>query len=231
MSVSHHVGGPDHREVATGERVRRRSLRDIAYDTIKQQIITCELRPGEVLSEAAVSAALDIGRTPVHQALDRLMIDGLVEVLPRKGVIVRPLSLDEVLEIIDVRMVNEAFCARLAAENAERSDIEAMRDNLRKMRDATERREIGELMLLDRDFHMVLSAASRNSVLRDILSNLHDRALRFWFVSLRAPDHDTRVCDQHAALIEAIARHDPDAAAAAMRFHIEEFRANVTRQL
>ncbi|ESR23453.1 GntR family transcriptional regulator [Lutibaculum baratangense] len=210
---------------------RRVSLRDQAYRLIKQQIITCELRPGEVLSEAAVSTALGIGRTPVHQALDRLMVDGLVEVLPRKGVMVRPLSLHEALEIIDVRVINETYCARLAAQRAERGDVEVLRDNLDGMRRASRRREINELMRLDREFHSALSAAGRNSILSDFLANLHDRAQRFWFVSLRAPDHHDRVCEQHAAIVDAIAAHDPDGAAEAMRFHIEAFRTNVTRQI
>ena len=86
-------------------------------------------------------------------------------------------------------------------------------------------------MQLDRDFHATISAAGRNSILSDFLANLHDRAQRFWFVSLRAPDHHHRVCEQHETIIDAIAAHDPDAAATAMRFHIEQFRTNVTRQI
>ena len=69
-------GGAD---VARNGRAPRKSLRERAYEAIKQQIITCELRPGEVLSEAAVSAALGIGRTPVHQALDRLIVQAGID--------------------------------------------------------------------------------------------------------------------------------------------------------
>ena len=63
------------------------SLRDLAYESIKHRIITCEFKPGEYINEARVSAILGLGRTPVHQAIDRLMLDGMVEVIPRKGVI------------------------------------------------------------------------------------------------------------------------------------------------
>src|SRR6478672_2854970 len=89
------------------------SLRDEAYGAIKHRIITCEFRPGEYVNELQLSALLKIGRTPVHQALDRLMVEGMVEVIPRKGVIVRPVSLNEVLQIIEVRLINEPFGARL----------------------------------------------------------------------------------------------------------------------
>ena len=74
---------------------------------------------------------LKIGRTPVHQALDRLMIEGMVEVIPRKGVIVKPVSLNEVLQIIEVRLINETFGSRLAAEHADDSDLAELAEVLR----------------------------------------------------------------------------------------------------
>src|SRR6266849_7948115 len=91
------------------------SLRDAAYDAIKHRIITCAFRPGEYINELQLSSMLKIGRTPVHQALDRLMMEGMVEVIPRKGVIVKPVSLHDVMQMIDVRLINETQCARLAA--------------------------------------------------------------------------------------------------------------------
>ena len=83
------------------------SLRDQAYEAIKHQIITCAFKPGQAINEAQVALLLGLGRTPVHQALDRLMVEELVDILPRKGVVVRPLSLSEVLQITDARLVNE----------------------------------------------------------------------------------------------------------------------------
>jgi DNA-binding GntR family transcriptional regulator len=104
------------------------SLRDAAYDAIKHRIITCAFRPGEYINELQLSAILKIGRTPVHQALDRLMVEGMVEVIPRKGVIVKPVSLNEVLQIIEVRLINEPFGARVAAEQANDADLNELAD-------------------------------------------------------------------------------------------------------
>ncbi|RAH98946.1 GntR family transcriptional regulator [Acuticoccus sediminis] len=214
---------------AAGKPARRRSLRDIAYDLIKEKIITCELRPGEVISEAALSASLDIGRTPVHQALDRLMVDELVEVMPRKGVIVRPLSLDEVHDIIEVRLVNEIYCVRLAAERISPTEAALLRDNMKRMHDAEKINDYNALIGVDREFHATIAAAARNLILADFLGGLQDRALRFWFVSLKVPSHLSRIYEQHSAIVDAVSAHDPDRAEAAMRHHIEEFRANVSR--
>src|SRR5690606_1220281 len=86
---------------------RTESLLEKAYNEIKHRIITCRYRPGQVLSEAAIAAELKIGRTPIHHAIHRLMMDDLVSILPRKGVMVRPVSMDEAMEIISVRLVTE----------------------------------------------------------------------------------------------------------------------------
>src|SRR5262245_24078990 len=109
-------------------RLPRQSLRDAAYEAIKDRIITCKFKPGECINEASVSELLGYGRTPVHQALDRLMLEEMVEVIPRKGVIVKPVILQDVMQMIDVRMVNETHCAKLAAARADDTHIKALTD-------------------------------------------------------------------------------------------------------
>lgn len=207
------------------------SLREVAYEAIKHRIITCNLKPGEVLSEGALSDELNIGRTPVHQAIGRLASDGLIEVIPRKGIMVTPISLHEIFDIIDIRVINEAYCVRLAATLADHEDIKKLETNLDNMWQAAKSRNIEAMMTLDREFHGLLSASSRNSLLPDIMGNLHDRSTRLWFISLRSNEHHTRVCEQHAAVIEGIKAHDADAAEKSIREHIEAFRENITRQL
>lgn len=225
--------GAEAREAARRARAGERapSLRDRAYEQIKHRIITCDLKPGEVLSEAALSASLDIGRTPVHQAIDRLVTDGLIDVMPRKGIMVKPVSLDEIFDIIDVRLINESHCARRAAASAEPEDVARMTANLDAMWKAAQSRAIESMMELDREFHALLSGLTRNKVLTEILRNLQDRSTRLWFISLRAGEQHVRVCEQHAAIIDGVRRHDPDAAEQAIRAHIEAFRDNITRQL
>ena len=210
---------------------RAQSLRDAAYEAIKHRIITCAFRPGEYLNEAYVSAMLGIGRTPVHQAIDRLMLEGMVDVMPRKGVIVKPVSLDEIMQIIEVRLINETHGVRLAAERAERDEIAHLSDVLARAGQWMEMRDSEQLMLLDREFHNVLALASKNNVLADTLSKLHDRSLRFWFISLNRPGHHSNVHAQHEAILAAIRDHDPAGAEEAMRNHIQDFRNNLMRSI
>jgi GntR family transcriptional regulator, rspAB operon transcriptional repressor len=207
------------------------SLRDAAYDAIKHRIITCAFRPGEYINELQLSTLLKIGRTPVHQALDRLMVEGMVEVIPRKGVIVKPVSLNEVLQIIEVRLINEPFGARIAAEQANDADLNELADVIARARHWASVRNVENLMLLDREFHFLIARATKNDVMSELLRNLHERSLRFWFLSLNAPKQYEKVQDEHAAILDAIRKRDPDKAEAAMRRHIESFRTSVTQFL
>jgi DNA-binding GntR family transcriptional regulator len=208
-----------------------KSLLDRAYNEIKFRIITCRYRPGEVLSEALISLELKIGRTPIHQAIHRLVMDGLVSIMPRKGVMVRAVSIDEVMEIIGVRLVTECYCARLAADRADDTELQELEDIVETLDKITEKRNVEQMMLLDRKFHDTLARAAKNAVLADVLRNLHERSLRFWFISLRDPDHHRNVLAQHRAIVKALKSREPDAAEAAMRDHILAFQRNVTRQV
>ncbi len=207
------------------------SLRDVAYEAIKYRIITCAFKPGEYVNEARVSTALGLGRTPVHQAIDRLMLEGMVQVIPRKGVIVKPVSLDEVMQIIEARFIVEPQGVRLTAERADENDIAGLSDILARAQQWTAVRNVEQMMLLDREFHLVLVRAARNDVFADILSKLHERSLRFWFISLTDIGHHGEVQEEHRAILRAIRDRNPDEAEAAMRNHIESFRKNVARYL
>jgi DNA-binding GntR family transcriptional regulator len=207
------------------------SLREAAYEAIKHRIITCAFKPGDYINEAYVSGAIGIGRTPVHQAIDRLMQEGLLEVIPRKGIIVKPVSLDEILQITEVRRVNEPYCVRLAAERADDRDLSTLEDILHRADAWTAVRNIEQMMMLDREFHIALARAARNAVLAAVLQNLHERSLRFWFISLTAHEHHTAVQREHRAIVEAIQQRDCGAAEQRMIEHIDSFRQNITRQM
>jgi DNA-binding GntR family transcriptional regulator len=207
------------------------SLRDRAYQEIKRRINKMEFRPGAYLNEAQISRTLRIGRTPVHQALDRLMLEGLVQVIPRKGVMVESISLDQVLQIIDVRLVNEPFCVGLAAERATPAELSQLRVLLDSAGPLIRARDREQLMDLDRQFHWKISLAAKNIVLADTISRLHDRSLRFWFISLGDDLQLRRVDEEHRVILDAVVRRDAAGAADAMRHHIESSRKHIARAI
>lgn len=210
---------------------KKTSLRDQAYEAIKGQIVSCELKPGEAVTMTELADELGLGRTPIIQALDRLMVDGLVEIMPRKGVVVSPVSLDELVEIIEIRMLNESQVVRWAAERIRGERVAELERNLKEMVVATQSRDIGLLVALDREFHRMISMTAGNAIMTELLGNLHDRSVRFWTLSLNVPDHNKRVCEQHAEIVTALAARDPDRAEAAIRSHIAAFKTNLVENL
>lgn len=211
--------------------IERRSLRDRAYDEIKRLIITLGYKPGEYLNEARISDELQIGRTPVHQALDRLMRDGLVEVIPRKGVIVKPISVDDVVDLVEVRQLNEPYFTALAAERATADEIAEMRRVLANEPKGVPSDDPEAAMLADRTFHDLIAKASKNPVFMEFVRPLHDRILRFWFVSLSRKQQLHRVEVEHADILEAIVARDAEKARHLMHEHIVSFKENIVSMI
>lgn len=207
------------------------SLRDRAYDAIKHRLITCALPPGQHISEMQLANLLGIGRMPVHQALDRLMVEGMVDVIPRKGVIVKPVSFNEVLQIIEVRLLNEVHSARLAADRADDDDLAALDDIVRRAKSCLAAGRIEDMILLDREFHLRIADAARNPVLAGVLRNLCERSSRVQFMSVDTREHYGSLQSEHAEIVDAIRSRSADAAGGAMRRHFETFNANVMRRL
>jgi len=126
-----------------------------------------------------ISDDLEFGKTPVRQAIDQLRLEGMLDVMPRKGLIVRPISYEEIRQIADVRLELESYCAGLAAERISEKELQDLEDLLLSTKMAAAAHDTVSLMELDRKFHNLISEAANNPVLGSLLSGLHDRKLRF----------------------------------------------------
>lgn len=222
---------PKTRKPDAAEKKARQSLSDIAYEELKHRIITLEYEPGSYLNEARLSDDLEIGRTPIHHAVRRLTHEGLIEMIPRKGLIVKPISLQEVGEIIDLRLVNEVYCAGQASEkmNAQASaELEAI---LKEAEGFADQGDIQSQMMLDRKFHDRIAQTAGNQVLAEVLRNLHERSMRIWFVSLNNETHADRVRSDHWTILDALKSGDRAKAEEAMRDHVLAFKTNIGKLL
>jgi len=219
---------------ASGGRLARAgnpSLAQQAYDELKLRIICLDYRPGAALAEAGIAQDLGIGRMPVREAIARLALEDMLEVLPRKGILIRPVSLDEARANIEARLVNEPAITRLAVERASEQDIAEITATLREVPELIRRRDIRQLMLVDWRFHGLIARAARNPFLESILGRLHERSLRFWFISLSHPRHLAQVHEEHLAIVAAFQRRDAQGAEAAVAAHIRSFRNTISQTL
>lgn len=208
---------------------RKSSLADMAFEAIKEKILKLYFLPGQYLNEGALCALLGMGRTPVHQALQRLQHEGLVEVMPRKGVIVQPGSIPEILKILDSRATVEAELARNAAERATTKDADELRALARIGATGGKSSELDTFIDADRAFHRRFADLAENPVLSDFARSLHERSIRYWYLHLWQTLDDKATIKQHTAIADAIARRDANAAADAVRAHIESLRTRLMR--
>ena len=205
-----------------------------AYESIKEKIITLHFLPGQYLNEAAICAQLGFGRTPVHQALQRLQHEGMVEVMPRKGVIVQPDSIGEIIKILDSRLAVEPELARGAARRVAANEVEPeVLARLRAVATATDADQtppdIAQFTSNDRLFHREIAALSGNQVMSDFARMLHERAARFWYLNMWQTIDVGATNQQHAEIAEAIAAGDEQAAGERMYNHILALRERLEK--
>ncbi|WP_455819920.1 GntR family transcriptional regulator [Pseudomonas cerasi] len=200
------------------------SLNELAYLRFRQALITLQYKPGDYLNMAQVMADLEVGRTPVNQAVHRLAAEGLLQILPRKGVMVAPLSLDDAFELIEVRLVNELLCIRLAAARITTGQIGQLREVNARLAEASQQRDPLAMMQCDNQFHHLLADIAANRRLIDILSIIHAQAQRFWATTLSDAGHMEEVIVEHNAIITALEEGNLIAAEQATQHHILSFK-------
>lgn len=202
------------------------TLSDRAYAQIEEMIVTLQLPPGTVLSEQTLAQRLEIGRTPIREALQRLSRDGLVVILPRRGILVSEINLRRQLRLLEVRRELERLMARLAAERATEAESRDFFEIADGMIDASEKSDDLAFMRLDQRFNVLVCEAARNEFATRSLGLMHGLSRRFWYQHYKEVADLPLAAKLHAAVAEAIAKRQPDAAGkAADRLvdYIEDF--------
>jgi len=209
------------------EQLKPLSLQHSAYREIKRRIVTAVYRPAEQINTGQICAQLRIGRTPVHLAIHRLETEGLIEILPRRGIIVRPIDRAQMMELLEARHMIEPEVAALAAARASDREFAAMREILDRIPAIAEAGDSEQFMETDLEFHRSMALAARNQPLMEFLAGMHEHCTRLYFISVSNKAHDQRIVNEHEEIFSALVRRDSEAARAALKKHIESLRINV----
>jgi DNA-binding GntR family transcriptional regulator len=206
------------------------SLADKAYHEIRGLIVSLELAPGALIDERELIERLEIGRTPVREALRRLAHERLVEVYPRRGMFVTGVDVRELARLSEVRELLEPEAARLAAERATDTDREHLSLLLTEL-DAGLDGGGSELMDLDERIHRAVYRAAHNDLLEATLEQYYVLALRIWSMALDRAHELEEAVEAHRALLQAIQAGDGERAADTMRAHVQDFEQAMHRVL
>jgi DNA-binding GntR family transcriptional regulator len=192
----------------------RQSLAEEAYTRLEEMIVTLELQPGGVFSEADLSRKVGIGRTPLREALQRLQAQHLVTTLPRRGVVVSDINIVDYLAVLETRRVLDRLIATKAARRATPGQREKLKEIAAAMAVAAARGDLAEFMRLDTEFDHLVEAASRSAFALQASVPLHSHCRRFWYFYRHNGDL-VRAAEFHAAMMRAVAAGDEASASAA----------------
>ena len=196
-------------------------------------IVRLDLAPGTVVRDDELQAVLGIGRTPIREALQRLARDQFVTVIPRRGMFVSSIDVDELSMLYETRAVMEPYAARLACRRGTARHWGEMADVIEQSLRSGASPE--ELLDVDRRCHEIIWDAAGNRFLSDTLDNLYAHSDRVWHMYLAGVADTRHAVDEHIEILDLLRSGDADACAAAIEAHVRSFddqvRDAVTKRL
>lgn len=203
-------------------RITRVTLHNAVLNQLRDMIIEGMLAPGARINEGQVGAALGVSRTPLREAIKTLASEGLVEIVPARGAIVRRFSEENIRETLDVLKALEQTAARLlcaAAPDPEITAIVKLHDEMMRLYAARNRLQYFKL---NQSIHSAIVKGSGNSVLAETHGQLQARIKRIRFVGNETPDRWAAAVAEHEEMIVALKRRDGEALAEVLGRHLDK---------
>ncbi len=197
---------------------------DIAYSRLLEMILDLRLAPGAFVNEQSLADDLGLGRMPVREALARLAKDRFITIVPRRGIIVTPLPLDDVLDMFEAREAIECGVAYIAATRATEEDLRTLRGLVETVDEARATADFEQFLKDDHAVHTFLVHMVRNPLLQDAADRLLLHTLRFWRLYWKHRPARPEAMLSHVDLLVALESHDPARAELAMRSHLQSSR-------
>lgn len=193
-----------------------------AYQRLHRLIATLQLAPGSPIDEGRLAQELDMGLTPIREALKLLVHDNLVEVSPHGGIFVSAVDLSDLRQISELRRLLESFCAQQAALRATPDDL-AILEALRQEQAAIPPDDSQRWFDLDHKFHQAIARAAHNKYLAQTLERFFGLSQRLWYLALPHLGFLPASVEVHLDLVDAIKNRDADRAEALMSAHVKDF--------
>lgn len=207
----------------------RRERGSGVFDTLREMAISYELRPGERVSEIELAEKLGVSRTPVREALTRLVTDGFL--LPAtRGYVRRPLDIQETLDQYEARVAVERECLRLALQRGTHEEIAEALAFLEESRSVPPDTPVRSLVELDEAFHMRLAAMARNGELRRMLGSLNERIRFIRWIDMENVGRDSTQ-HEHQMILDALKSRDAAAADQHLTEHISLRREQIVQAI
>ena len=190
--------------------VRKKRDSDIAYERIKDMIIRGQVEQGEVVSVLYFSELLGLGRMPVTVACQKLEVDGFLQIIPKQGVLITPVSVNDARELYEARLAIETFMAEHAFDNLIDDDVRELEESIKRQEELCNIPDPYGFMEEDTKFHRYILERYPNSILMSMHHNMTDR---IFFIGVKNSEHVSRMLqsiEDHKKMVAAIRNHNKE---------------------
>lgn len=196
-------------------------LRDVIFNTLREAIIVGELKPGERLMEVQLSEKMGVSRTPVREAIRKLELEGLVDMVPRKGAQVAVLSVKNIMDVLEVRATLDGLATELSAERITQEELKELENVQKQFINYVLKENLQGCIKKDVEFHDIIYRSSRNDKLIQIVSNLREQIQRFRIIYLKDYRSTKDIIKEHEEILNAVSNKHSDTAREVAQIHIK----------
>lgn len=206
-------------------------LRDVVFNTLRQAILTGELKPGERLMELHLASRLGVSRTPIREAIHKLELEGLVTLIPRRGAEVAQITEKSMNDVLEVRRALDALCVELACDRiteAELSDLKQACDNFEAV---VKTGDLKKITQADVALHDIIVHATGNQRLLQMVNNLSEQMYRYRFEYIKDTSRHETLVEEHRIIYQSIVKKDKKTASDAAKTHIDNQERAIIRRI
>ena len=195
---------------------------EIVYRKIKQMIIRTELKPGQVILVTELMERLNIGRTPIREALIKLSWEGQVRIIPRQCMMISELSIKDMESIYQIRYSLSALEGELASRKRTVDELNKLSEIINRIKNEETDEE---RIMLDREFHMLISRMTKNRFLEETMNRNLDLSIRLLFLNREEGNRiDDKTTEEYEKIYEALNRQDEGLTSELLINHVKKFR-------
>lgn len=206
-------------------------LRDVVFKTLRQAILTGELKPGERLMEIHLANRLGVSRTPIREAIRMLELEGLVTMIPRKGAEVSRISKQDISDVLEVRASLDALAVRLCCERITEEEIQKLEEAVKSFSEAVDSGDLTAVAQADVDYHDIIVNASKNKRLIQMVFNLAERVYRYRLEYIKDKSSHENLIKEHQEILDFIKKKDAANAEKAIIKHVQNQERAIISQL
>ena len=206
-------------------------LRDVVFNTLRQEILTGKLKPGERLMEIHLANKLGVSRTPIREAIRKLELEGLVIMIPRRGAEVAQISWKSLKDVLEVRRALDVLAIELACERMTQEELESLYHACESFAEATKTKDTRKIAEADVAFHDMIVASTGNKRLIQLVNNLSEQMYRYRFEYIKDSNQHQMLVQEHKEMYQHIKNADKTEAANVVRKHIDNQEEAIIKQL